>query len=190
MNQNHDMRNDSLPPQVEQWFQQYGSLVYRVIYNHGIEDPDAAQDLVQQVMMRATRRMNGNNPPVTHPKKWLLTIAENVCIDYCKYKQIVYKHEILFANYNTSNEREQLSIDDLESPLEEHPEVIAEKRALLEEMMQYLSELPPLQREAIRLHYLEGWKMKYIAERTGRALSTVHRDISQGLENLRGRFRD
>lgn len=52
-----------------------------------------------------------------------------------------------------------------------------------------LSELPPGQREAVRLHYLDGWPLLQIAEHLGRSPAATAGLLKRGLFALRERAR-
>jgi RNA polymerase sigma-70 factor (ECF subfamily) len=53
-----------------------------------------------------------------------------------------------------------------------------------------LADLPEAQREAVTLHYLQGWPLAEIAGHLGRSPSAVMGLLHRGLKQLRARLRE
>jgi RNA polymerase sigma-70 factor (ECF subfamily) len=169
------------------WYIQYNRLVhYHIKQRLSKESPQDIEDLTSKVFDRAKRFLKGGSQPVVHPRKWLIKIADRLCIDYLREHN--GKMEVVSTHYITSEGEEHSYLDDLECAEDDLPEVIAEKRALLAEAMQYLNELPAHQREPIQAYYLRGWSLERIAQNMGKSRSTVQYHMKMGLERVRIRF--
>jgi len=57
-----------------------------------------------------------------------------------------------------------------------------------ERLARALEALPPAEREALVLRYLEGLSYKQLAQRAGRPLSTVHARVEAALRKIRARI--
>jgi RNA polymerase sigma-70 factor (ECF subfamily) len=66
------------------------------------------------------------------------------------------------------------------------PEQRAERNEELLRLAAALERLPQAQREAVELHYLQGWRLEDIAYHPGRGKSAVAGLLHRGLDKLRG----
>ena len=166
------------------WYEQY----HRLVHHHIKErlsgcSKEEIEDRTSEVFRRAARRLKNGGATVENPKKWLIRIADSVCADYGR--EHTGKLEVISTQYTTPEGEERSYLDDLECTDDDLPEIAAEKRALLEEAMRYLGELPPDQQEAIKLRYLKEWDLERIARAMGKSRSTVQNGIRKGLGQLR-----
>ena len=72
---------------------------------------------------------------------------------------------------------------------EASPESDMIEKDMHDRLMEMLSCLPQMQREALLFHYLYDMKYREIAKQTGVSVSTVKSRVKQGMEKLRGVMR-
>ena len=68
------------------------------------------------------------------------------------------------------------------------PDLQSQQERMERELAATVSTLPPLQREALILHYYEGFSGKEVAEITGSEVDAVYKRLSKGRESLKARF--
>lgn len=169
------------------WYEKYHRLVHYHIQGRLSRcSKEEIEDRTSEVFRRAARRLKNGGEPVRDPQKWLIRIADTVCADYSRAN--TEKLEIVSTQYVTPEGEERSHFDDLECADDDLPEMVAEKHALLAEAMHYLHELPPDQREAIKLRYLKEWDLERIARWMGKSRSTVQNGIRKGIGQLRVRL--
>jgi RNA polymerase sigma-70 factor (ECF subfamily) len=69
------------------------------------------------------------------------------------------------------------------------PSQRAERNEQLLRLADALTELPDAQREAVALHYLQGWTVAEVAGHLGRSSTAVVGLLHRGLKQLRGRLK-
>jgi RNA polymerase sigma-70 factor, ECF subfamily len=137
---------------------------YPSIYRHLLSltgRPERAEDLTQETFFQAWRHLDGfeGRAPLRH---WLHRIAHRE-----------------FAR-SLRSQQAQVSLEelgDLPAPRGEAWTDTVELRELLEK-------LPPAQREAVALHYLEGYPCEEIAEIVGAPVGTVKYRLSAARAHL------
>lgn len=138
-----------------------------------LRDPDAADDLVQDCLERALRRLD-NWQTDENPRRWLFTIMHNLFIDQTRRTR--RRAEVV-----------TLTLDDSEAvsaPAEQH-ESIATR-----EIMDALQEIRPDRRAAILLVGLEGFSYAEAATLLGVPAGTLMSRVSRGREELRSLLDD
>nr|WP_300789326.1 RNA polymerase sigma factor [uncultured Acetatifactor sp.] len=76
-----------------------------------------------------------------------------------------------------------------EPPADSDPEQRAVDADVHQRLMEALAKLPPMQREAILLHYLYDMKYREIGRLTEASVSTVKSRVRQGMDRLKGLLR-
>ncbi len=145
----------------------------------GFKNPAQIDDLVGDVFLRALTSLKTRREPVYHYKPWLLKIAENVCNQARKQGEIVSVESLA---------RKEFLLQDTYIAEGPTTESMAEIHERIREMQQHLDALPQEQREAALLLYGHGLTSEEIAQRTGRAPSTIRRDAGRGRKQLRIRL--
>ena len=138
-----------------------------------LRDPDAADDLGQDGLERALRRLD-NWQTDENPRRWLFTIMHNLFIDQTRRTR--RRAEVV-----------TLTLDDSEAvsaPAEQH-ESIATR-----EIMDALQEIRPDRRAAILLVGLEGFSYAEAATLLGVPAGTLMSRVSRGRAELRGLLDD
>jgi RNA polymerase sigma-70 factor (ECF subfamily) len=145
------------PDAVRAVYRAYGGLVYTVAYRV-LRDRTLAEDATQQAFVQAWRAAASFDDSRDFGP-WLATIARRVAID-------IQRRE---------GRRAHAGLDEVPAT---HPAVIAlppsaESAYDALEVRRALDELPPDERDVVRLQHLEGLSQSEIAERLGVPLGTV-----------------
>ncbi len=136
-------------------FTQYTDTVFRVAY-HNCENQADAEDITQEVFVKLLE----HNKPFAdseHLKAWLIRVTVNLCRD---------KHKKL--------SREELSDN-----------VISIQPQESDSMLEMVKALPENYRNAIYLHYYEGYSAKEIGKILGAKQNTVLSWLSRGRQALK-----
>lgn len=137
-------------------FDNYTDTVYRVAV-HNTSCPADAEDVTQEAMLKLLDKSR-TFTDAEHLKAWLIRVTINLC-----------------RNLNRSSGRTAELDESLAAP-ETHPG---------ESVLSYVKQLPENYRNAIYLHYYEGYSAKEIAEILSSRQNTVLSWLSRGREMLR-----
>lgn len=155
-------------------YNRYSRPVYSFAYRM-LGDRDHAEDLMQEVFLRAWRRSSRFSDSRGSLISWLLSITHNVAIDEIRKKQ-------RRPQKAESQEPELLmgSLRDTEEPVEE--------RVLTSENGQViraaLATIPGNQREVLELGYFRGMTQREISELLGVPLGTIKTRMRLALKKL------
>ncbi|MBI2683875.1 MAG: sigma-70 family RNA polymerase sigma factor [Actinobacteria bacterium] len=138
----------------------YGFAVAR------LGDPGLAEELVQDVFLRAWRGADGYDPARSSVRTWLFAIARNASIDLDRRR------------------RSRLPLARECAPREEHADAI-EVALLRWQIRGALDQLTSEHREIIRLAHFRGLHIGEIAARTGLPVGTVKSRLFYALRSLR-----
>lgn len=144
---------------LEEAVRTYSHMLYRICIIMLRNEQDA-QDAVQEIYCRYLEKA----PVFTdteHEKAWLMKAAANRCRDMLRFR---IRHP-------------QISIDELADSLitgQEQQDTFTE-----------LLELPARQRMVIYLYYVEGYRVKEIAQMLGISQQAVKKRMQRGREQLR-----
>jgi RNA polymerase sigma-70 factor (ECF subfamily) len=145
-------------------------LAYRFI-----GDPVEAEDIAQEVLVRAYRNLSGFNPERPGAfKSWLLTITSRICIDHSRRN----RHHVFQAELDPGQE---FALSETQADVPE----IAAREEVRQLVQQALLRLPSQYRMAVALKYLEDYDYREIAAILGVPLGTVGTWIRRGLNLLR-----
>jgi RNA polymerase sigma factor (sigma-70 family) len=137
-------------------------------------DPEVAADLTAETFAAAIVARRRFRPGGAPAGAWLFTIAHRRLVDYQR------------RGYADERARRRLGLE-RRVPGEEDSALI---RILGEEVtIDWLDELPPVQRAAIEAHVLEERPYSDIAGELGTSEAAVRMRVSRGLASLRGRLR-
>lgn len=144
--------------------EKYYDDVYRFcLYQSG--NPDDSYDLAQETFLKFIRYLDGYR--YRNLKGYLLTIAMNLCRDY----------------FNQAERKKRAGCSWEEMEFFHAPESVEREVSL--SLKEALTRLPDMQREAVVLFYVYGYKYREIAKMTETELSTVKSRVRQGTEKLR-----
>jgi len=156
-----------------QLFEWYAPRVKSVMIRQGA-DQVLAEELAQETMMSVWRKSHLFDPEKAAPSTWIFTIARNLRIDRFRKE-----------NRPELDPNDPSLIPAAERPADETLED-QDRRKLVHESLQ---ELPPEQREAVELSFIEGLSHPEIAERLGLPLGTVKSRLRLSFEKLRPMLR-
>jgi len=166
---------DGDPDAVRAVYREYGRLVYAVAYKV-LGDKGLAEEATQQAFVQAWRGARHFDPS-RELAPWLATITRRVAID-------IHRREVRRAHDRLDDVAADPSVVTLPDSAESAYEVWEVRRAV--------EELPPEERDVVRLQHLEGLTHVEIAERLGVPTGTVksrsfraHRHLAARLGHLR-----
>lgn len=133
-----------------------------------VRDPDRAQDLTQEVFLRAWRSADRFDPDRVDARGWLFTIARNLLVD-------TYRADA--ARPRTVGDT--ASLDVLPAPDELEAAVAAWS------MAEALQRLSVAHRDVLLCLYYRGWSLAETAEHLGVAVGTVKSRSTYALRALR-----
>ena len=143
--------------------------------------PEAAEDVVQEALLRAYRGL----PQLRnreHPRLWLTKVLTSVAMDRFRREA---DHD---RSVSLDDERRFSLFDAL---VEEDPFPYSDRLHLDfldlfddEKLIAVLQRIPPVQRTALVLAYVHGYKAREIAEMTASPLGTVLARLNRGRKQL------
>jgi RNA polymerase sigma-70 factor (ECF subfamily) len=144
-----------------------------------LRDEAAADDLFQQTWLKVMTRLHRYDTNRSF-EAWLLAIARNLVIDHLRR----HSKELLEARLPSGDSAAARVPASQPGALESL--LTRERRELL---LDKLSELPVIYREALSLRFEEEMTFEEMAEVLGTPLSTVKSRVQRGLQALRGKLR-
>ena len=140
----------------------YGYILVRVNFNH-----DIAADVVGDIFVKAYESFTSD---IGQPRSWVFAIAKNTLIDYYrKSKSESWDPTTLDTLFDeTEFFQHELEID-----------------LTIQEVKKHIKDLPPKQRDAVELYYLQDKSTQFIAERQKINLNAVRKNLSRGIQTLR-----
>jgi RNA polymerase sigma-70 factor, ECF subfamily len=144
-------------------YKHYGRLVFSIIYKV-IQNTAVAEDLVQDVFVRAWKAAATYRPELGSVRAWLVAIAHHRAVDEWRHRR---------------KESDWLILD------ETVPDKTAEESPSDPFVYRALQELPAEQRQVIELAYFHGLTMSEIAARLKLAPGTVKSRARLALVKLR-----
>jgi RNA polymerase sigma-70 factor (ECF subfamily) len=148
------------------------SLVLRMV-----QDPAAAEDLAQEVFLKAFRRLASYDPQ-WKLSSWLFKIAHNTAIDHLRRG----------APETVPLEAEEEGRGGLAAVLAdgsaEDPRAAAERRDLARSLERAIARLRPEYRQAVLMFYAHGASYQDICEVTGLPLGTVKTNLHRARGEL------
>lgn len=142
-----------------------------------VKDADVADDLLQEVLIKAVRVIdNGNYADNGKFLSWLMRIAHNQVIDFFRAKSNVQHVSESSSGYNI------LGTMAFSNASVEEEMVIEQTHSQLRELVELL---PDEQREVVMLRYYSELSFKEIAEQTGVSINTALGRMRYALINLR-----
>ena len=138
-------------------FRRYQLPLYVYVFE-SVRDEQASLDIVQETFINAVRHITGLREDDKFGG-WLFGIAHQKCVQRWR-RQI----------------REGNALEEVKAAppeFEAGPDDLLIREEHEEEFMSRLNQLPPPQRSAVLLHFVEGFSIEQIAEITGAAPGTV-----------------
>lgn len=149
------------------------SLVVRMV-----QDPGTAEDLAQEVFVKAFRRLETFDPKWKF-SSWLFKIAHNTTIDHLRRGA----PETVPLEAEADGERGSLAAV-LADETGEDPGAAAERRDLGRSLEKAIARLRPDYRQAVLMFYVHGASYQEICEVTGQPLGTVKTNLHRARKEL------
>jgi RNA polymerase sigma-70 factor (ECF subfamily) len=150
------------------------TLVARMVH-----DPATAEDLAQEVFVKAFRRLDTYDPERKF-SSWLFKIAHNATIDFLRRGE---PETVPLEARQEDDDRGALA-DVLSDEATEDPGAAAERRQMARALERAIARLRPEYRESVVLRYVEGLSYQEICEVTGQPLGTVKTNLHRARKEL------
>jgi len=147
------------------------------LYSLGIRmlgDAQAAEELVQEVLIRVWRQATSYSKERGAPSTWIFGIARNLAIDELRRRG---------ARPQTAVDDAEVYIAQLEA--DDDPVEQVSQRMQHDEVVRALDQLSSVQRRVLELAYYNGLSQSEIAAQLGDPLGTVKTRMRTGLQRLR-----
>jgi len=159
--------------------EQFARLVHRyqqALYRHAVSmvlDYEAASDMVQDAFVRAYTNLRECRDTARF-RGWLFQTLRNRCLDYLKEPR-----------------RRNVRLDDAEPLFDpaDDPAARAERNELRSDITRVLAALPPVQREAFVMHYVDGVPYETMAELLDASVSALKMRALRAREALSSALR-
>jgi RNA polymerase sigma-70 factor (ECF subfamily) len=165
------------PTAVVELYTAYADRIYSLVFNQVDGDRDAAQDIVQETFLaasKAARKFHGRSKVYT----WLYSIAHNKIADFYRRK----KRE---AKYQTISSDNQLDLSPGSEPLVTE---ITESEEQSQAIQEILSSLPLHYKQVLMLKYAEEMPVAEISQVMGRSPKSIEGLLTRARRELRNRL--
>jgi RNA polymerase sigma-70 factor, ECF subfamily len=159
-------------------YDRYGRLVYSIAL-HVVGDAETAEEITQDVFVRAWEGAAGYRPELAKVSSWLVSIARHRAIDELRRRGSRREEDLTDWPEDTDPEREP----DLVAPTS--TEETVENSLQQHSIRQIVAGLPSDQRQVLALAYFQGLSQTQIAEHLGEPLGTVKSRIRLSMQKLR-----
>jgi RNA polymerase sigma-70 factor (ECF subfamily) len=131
-------------------------------------DRELAEDVTQEVWLRAVRDWRRNGPP-DNPLGWLTTVARNLIVDHLRKREGVSLDDVSAAEVLAAVENDHVTDS-------------AEIAALVS---QALTRLPPAEAQLLESFHYDRFKMSQLAEAQGVSERAIEGRLRRARERLR-----
>lgn len=160
---------------VTQLYQRYKTFLKSIVMQV-VHDESEADDVVQDVLIQVWNRAGNYSAEKGKLGSWLATLARRRAIDrirqHSAYRRATDRYEI--ACNHPSKEVSEIHVVEAEADQDDLKGILAH----------HLENLPPNQREVIRMAYLESRSQREISALTHTPLGTVKTRIELGIKKL------
>ncbi len=147
-------------------FQEIGDQIYAYIYSRVGYQKEMAEDLAQEVFLKAWKNKKRFDSSKSSLKNWLYTIAHNLVIDYYRTKK---KHISFDENKGNANIPR-----DLDQKVEE--------QLIVKSLLQ---KLPDDKKELLILRYINNLSIKEVSKIIGKKYTATKVAIHRAIKKLR-----
>jgi RNA polymerase sigma-70 factor (ECF subfamily) len=154
----------------------YVRRVYAFALTH-TRDRDEAEDVTAATFERALNAIGRYEDRGAPLSSWLFRIASNIVTDRGRQGQRV-----------STLGGDPVPEDRLDRPAEEDPQEQVERWERAALLRARIETLPPDQRQAIRLRYMDGLSVAEVAERLGRTENATKQLLHRAMTGLRSRM--
>ena len=138
-----------------------------------VESPEDAEDILQETYARLWSK-RASLEAVQNPEAFAVTIVRNLCLDFLRSPR--------------SNSRSE-PLEAIILPSEDSPDRQVELRDQLRQVRQLIEELPPNQRQVIRLRSMEDCSLEEIAQITGFSDANVRTLLSRARKYIKEKLK-
>jgi RNA polymerase sigma-70 factor, ECF subfamily len=157
------------PRALENLYDRYAKRLHVEVYRI-VRNSNATEDIVQETFLRLWNRAESLDESFSSLEPWLITVARNCCMDYCRDRA----RRIQFLPDNQTCQT---------SPPDEHrPHYEADRDR---QLRLAVSQLPKQEREVLELAYYRGMTQRGIADHLHKPLGTVKSWSRHALKVLR-----
>ena len=149
----------SLKNDIETVYDMYADMLYRLSLSY-LQNSEDARDAVQDVFIKYATASDIFKDD-EHKKAWLIRVTVNCCNDMLRRRKL--------RNY---------------VPLDEISETVTLDEESSSDIMNCLKLIPPKNRAAVILHYLEGYSVEETAKVLKISVSAVKMRLKRGREAL------
>ncbi|HWE61946.1 MAG TPA: sigma-70 family RNA polymerase sigma factor [Chloroflexota bacterium] len=146
-----------------------------------LNDREGAEELVQEVFLRAWRQAATYQPALGRLSTWLLGIARNLAVDELRRRG---------ARPQRADGDSDIQLATLAAPESTDPAEQTSLAARRDEIRRALDALPAAQRQVMDLAYYGGLTQSEIAARLGEPLGTVKTRMRLGTQKLRDQLQE
>ncbi|MBU0976596.1 MAG: RNA polymerase sigma factor [Patescibacteria group bacterium] len=147
-------------------FNKYNTGIFRYLYLRSNFHKETAQDLAQEVFVKAWKHRGSYNSRKATIKTWLFTITKNTLVDF----------------YRKNRKVESLEDTKLESIL---VTTDSEDKILYDEILKKLKVLSSNEQELIILRFIEGFEISEIAKMINKNYTAAKIAILRALDKLK-----
>ncbi len=163
---------------IGELYDRYGRLVYSIAI-HTVGDPETAEEITQDVFVRACAGARTYRPEKAKVSSWLVSIARHRSIDELRRRRVrPEKGQVDWpVDFDSSKVNALLAT--------EGPEAEVEGTMQQRVLHQIIAALPHEQRQVLGLAYFQGLSHSEIASLLGEPLGTVKSRIRIGMQKVR-----
>jgi RNA polymerase sigma-70 factor (ECF subfamily) len=160
---------------VEELYDRFGSLVYRMAYQAMPTRADA-EDAVQEVFVRLWKTADRFDPKRAALVTWVMLIARRHLVDRLRRTRARISAGAIEEGAVRDDHREAASVG-----------IGMERGERFARIMERIAELPELQQKVVTRAYLGGQTLRQISEELDTPLGTIKSALSRALVRLRER---
>ncbi len=166
-----DAAEPSVAQRVEALYVEHRDFVYHLALRYGGGSKAWAEDVTQEVFVRLfdvvdeVEERDGMQP-------WFYRVTTNRCLNRLRAERLRNAAPVRWILGRRKHE-------------ERHPERLVAARQELEQASEALASLPPKERVAFSMHFLDGKKQSEIAELLGHSKGYVSKLIARALDRVR-----
>jgi len=149
-------------------YDMYVDRVYRHIY-YRVGNVADAEDLTQQVFLRAWRAIDRYKKTASPFLAWLMTISHNLVVDF----------------YRTKKDKTYLEADVTAAELTASPEQVAEAHFEQQRLRRAILQLRGDEQQVVLLRFIEGFQFREIASLLGKSEGAMRVILHRALMKLR-----
>lgn len=161
-------------------YDRYNALIFSLALRM-LGSREGAEELVQEVFLRAWRQAASYQPSLGKLSTWLLGIARNLAVDELRRRG---------ARPQRADGESEEQLASIATPAGDDPAAQAAQAAQRTEIRAALDALPPAQRRVIEMAYYGGLTQSEIAAELGEPLGTVKTRMRLGTQKLRDLLRE